>query len=126
MDFQENINESYDVVYEEVGETGDPVFIIKDIDNGQEHRFYPEDLKKIIQFLYYTHVFYSYKQNINESYNIKYERVEEHNDCFIDLEDIDNDVIHTFYTDDIKKIEKFLNRLINFGVIKSEVRMLNF
>ncbi len=51
MDFQENINESYDVVYEEVGETGDSVFIIKDIDKLEEHRFYSEDLVKLRNFL---------------------------------------------------------------------------
>lgn len=51
MDFFENINESYDIIYEEIGETGDPVFIIKDIDKVEEHRFYPEDLLKIRNFL---------------------------------------------------------------------------
>ena len=51
MDFQENIIESYDVKYEEIGEMGDPVFIIKDIDKLEEHRFYPEDLEKLRNFL---------------------------------------------------------------------------
>ena len=51
MDFQENINESYDIKFEETGEVGDPVLILKDIDNGTEHRFYPEDVIKIRRFL---------------------------------------------------------------------------
>ena len=51
MDFLENINESYDIKYEEIGETGDPVLIIKCIDTGEEHRFYPEDVIKIRRFL---------------------------------------------------------------------------
>lgn len=51
MDFQENLNESYDIKFEEISETGDPVLILKDIDNNIEHRFYPEDVKKIRNFL---------------------------------------------------------------------------
>lgn len=51
MDFQENINESYNIMYQEVGEVDDSVLILKDIDNKEEHRFYPEDVKKLRKFL---------------------------------------------------------------------------
>ena len=51
MDFKENINESYDLEYQEISETGDSVLIIKEIDNNINHIFYPEDVKKLEAFL---------------------------------------------------------------------------
>ena len=47
----ENINESYDMIFKEVSETGDPAFQIIDLDKNQTHTFYPQDYKKIIKFL---------------------------------------------------------------------------
>ena len=51
MDFIQDLNESFDLKFEEVGETGDQTFILKYIDNDVDYRFYPEDTNKIINFL---------------------------------------------------------------------------
>jgi hypothetical protein len=51
MDFKENLNESYDLEYQEISETGDPVLILKDIENNVNYTFYPEDVKKLEAFL---------------------------------------------------------------------------
>lgn len=51
MLFIESINESYDIEYHESGELGDPILKIIDKDNKKEHRFYPEDIKVMSDFL---------------------------------------------------------------------------
>jgi hypothetical protein len=51
MDFKENLNESYDLEYQEISETGNPVLILKDIENNVNYTFYPEDVKKLEAFL---------------------------------------------------------------------------
>lgn len=51
MDFKENINEVFDIEYQEIGELGDPILEIHDKDGGRTWRFYPDDIKVIVKFL---------------------------------------------------------------------------
>ncbi len=122
MDFIENLNESWELRFEEVGETETPTFILQDIDNDILYNFYPEDTKKIIDFIHYIKNFSSLKleRNMNESFNLKYyPKTFDDEDYELIFEDLDNKCELVFYPEDIQKIEKFLNRLVSFGVIKN-------
>lgn len=120
MDFMDEIGEGFDVRYEEIGELGDPVFMINDIDNNMQHRFYPEDLVKFMNFLKFIKEVseYTVKTDINESYNLIYNKIGELDEPVLTLEDLDNDQRTNFYPENISKIENFLNRLKKFEVIK--------
>jgi len=118
MDFIENINENWDVKYEEIGDIGDPVFMLIDIDNDAQHKFYPEDLQKLTEFL--TVIKDNPKLNIskdlNESYDLYYGSY--CGEYLLTIKDIDIDERFNFYIEDIKKISGFLSRLKEFGVLK--------
>lgn len=114
MDFIDNLNESWELRFEEVGETGDPVFVLQDIDNDIWHRFYPEDLKIFMNFLTLINKNPNGSKgtDINESYSLFYV------DNTLILKDIDNNDEFNFYPEDIEKINVFLKRLKEFRVIK--------
>lgn len=51
MNFKENINEVFDIEYQEIGELGDPMIEIHDNDEDRTWRFYPEDIQIIVKFI---------------------------------------------------------------------------
>jgi len=118
MDFIDSVNESWDMRYEETGETGDSVFMLIDIDNDIRHRFYSEDLQILIEFL--NDIKNILKSNIsldlNESYYLHYGSY--CGEYYLTINDLDNNERLNFCTEDIKKITEFLNRLKGFGVMK--------
>lgn len=120
MDFLDDIGETLNVRYEETGETGDAVLMLQDIDSNTEDRFYPEDIKKILNLL--DRIKNHPTENtdvisLNESFNIWYDIID--GEGVIILEDLDNDDNDRWiYPEEIQKLGKFLNRLKTFGVIK--------
>ncbi len=121
MDFLESINEDLDVRYEEISEFGDPVFVFVGISDNMNHRFFPEDLKSMMELLGWMkeHPNLDLTKNINESYTLKYYGMSDGDESVLVLEDLDNNEKYNLYSEDIIKIVAFLNRLIKFGVIKN-------
>lgn len=121
MDFIENINEYTDVRYEEIGEFEDPVLMINTIDDNVNQRFYPEDLKKVVDVLKDINKYPSQDRiiNINESYSLEYFGLRDDNGAVLVMVDMDNNKRYNFYEDDTAKLIAFLNRLMTFGIIKN-------
>ena len=117
MDFIENLNESYDLEYHEIGECESSELILKDIDNDRLYRFYPEDVSKIIKFLNIIRdvTEYEVRTDLNESFNFICEGLGK--ERVVTLHDVDFDMKFNFYPEDIIKIETFLNRLKDFGIL---------
>lgn len=127
MDFLESINEDLDVRYEEISEFGDPVFVFVGISDNMNHRFFPEDLKSMMELLGWMkeHPNLDLTKNINESYTLKYYGMSDGDESVLVLEDLDNNEKYNLYSEDIIKIVAFLNRLIKFGVIKNAWRYVS-
>lgn len=120
MDFIDYLNEDWELRFEEIGEAGDSEFILQDIYNDVWYRFYPEDIKQILEFLDWIkeHPNLDLSKSLNESFNLRYYGMRDGEESVLVLEDIDNDEEHNFYPEDIEKINIFLNRLKEFGVMK--------
>jgi len=120
MDFIEFLNESFGLRFEEVSETGESTFILQDIDNDIWYRFYTVDIYRILGFLNHITKFPNDEINatINESFELRYYGIKNSEEPAIILKDLDSKEDINFYSEDVKNIKRFLNRLQTFGVLK--------
>lgn len=120
MDFIENINEELELRYEEIGEFGGATLTFIDINNiDSSNRLFEEEITRLVKLIKDVTLHPDLDIILDlEYYQFRYYSMKDGEKSIIIFKDLDWDKEYNIYSEDIHKIRFFLERLIEFKVIK--------